>query len=185
MKLVALIAVLLPILLLVAACEPHANPTAPLTPLPTSDTFAPVTVTPITGDPSVPWENYPAGTGIRLAGLAELHDCAALKAEFTVAYDGHAAQRRRTGIGNEAILVYIDTLNVEAFQVYPHEFTLERTKGRPLLYMYRMRFSVLKDLLQSALFSATGDFLSAGTLGGDFIAKLGSLGNSIFNTVAA
>lgn len=95
-------------------------------------------------------------------------------------------QRRRLAtVGsdpNGVQLVYIDTLNVEAFSVYPHEFVLERTRQRPLLYMYRMQFSVLKDLLQSALFSQSGDFLSVGTIGGDFIAKVGALGNSIFRT---
>jgi hypothetical protein len=98
-------------------------------------------------------------------------------------------QRRRLATSgqdpNKVQLLYIDTLNVEAFSVYPHEFTLERTKQRPLLYMYRMQFSVLKDLLQSALFSPTGDFLATGTFGGDFVASVGSLGDSIFNTAPA
>jgi hypothetical protein len=86
------------------------------------------------------------------------------------------------GDPNAVQLVYIDTLNFEAFSVYPHEFTLERTRQRPLLYMYRMQFSVLKDLLQSTLFAPSGDFLGAGSFGGDFISKVASLGDSIFNT---
>lgn len=52
---------------------------------------------------------------------------------------------------NDVKLWYLDVLNAEALSVYPHEFRLERTRSRPLLYLYHMRFAVLLDLLQEGI----------------------------------
>jgi hypothetical protein len=60
--------------------------------------------------------------------------------------------RAAGGLDPDAVqLWWLDTLDLEALAVYPHEFVLEKTKSRPLLYFYRMRFSVTEDLLQGAI----------------------------------
>jgi len=43
----------------------------------------------------------------------------------------------------------IDTLNLEASEIYPMSFDLVRTRNRPLLFQYRIQLVVLTDLLQA------------------------------------
>jgi hypothetical protein len=56
------------------------------------------------------------------------------------------------GADPNAIQLYmIDTLNLEASSVYPEDFTMVRSRNRPLLYQYRISLVVLVDLLQAAI----------------------------------
>jgi len=52
---------------------------------------------------------------------------------------------------NSIQLYMIDTQNLEASSVYPEEFTLVRSRNRPLLFQYRIQLIVLLDLLQAAI----------------------------------
>lgn len=54
------------------------------------------------------------------------------------------------GDPNSISLWLIDTLNLEASSVYPLEFVGSKTRTRPLLFNYRMRFTILTDLLAQA-----------------------------------
>lgn len=49
-------------------------------------------------------------------------------------------------------LIYLDTLNIQAFLVYPQEFHAEKSKRNALLYYYRLRFTVLVDLKYEGLY---------------------------------
>jgi hypothetical protein len=85
------------------------------------------------------------------------------------------------GDPNVVTLLLIDTLNAEAFKVYPHEFVLEKTRQRPFLYFYRMRLSALQDALQDFVYGVLSDFLtSAPTQSG----VLNSVGQDLNGAVA-
>jgi hypothetical protein len=56
----------------------------------------------------VDWENYDSSVRIRIDRLASVGDCKGLQAEFDIAERNNAAQRRRTGDGNDDLMGYID-----------------------------------------------------------------------------
>jgi hypothetical protein len=66
---------------------------------------------------------------------------------------------------NDVKLWYFDVLNLEAFEIYLHESTFEKDRTRPLLYFYRIRATVVKDLLfkdpDDSFFEGFGDGSSA------------------------
>lgn len=57
-------------------------------------------------------------------------------------------------------MLWVDTLNVCAYVVYPTDFRLRRHKQRPLLYQYTMRLTALREFfsLNSGV-GAIADFL--------------------------
>lgn len=80
-------------------------------------------------------------------------------------------------------LWYIDTLNFEAFSVYPMEFSAFRSRSEPLFVSYRMRFVVLADLLQQAE-GVIGDFLSKSIgIPSKFLNSLDGLANGFLSIV--
>lgn len=62
-------------------------------------------------------------------------------------------------------LYYFDVLNLEALSLYPRRFRLTRSRQRPLLYQYDLRFDVVEDLLTNTLFDLP-DFLKSFDLSG-------------------
>jgi hypothetical protein len=82
--------------------------------------------------------------------------------QLRLMFQEYLARRKRTKLANldpdGVRLIYLDSLNLEAFLVYPHEFSLKRSRTRPLLYMYHLRLSILRDLLQEGVSEVT-DFL--------------------------
>lgn len=89
--------------------------------------------------------NKPAG----IAGLVALQ-------YLEVIFQEYLARRKRTaeaGLDPDLVhLFYLDALNLQAFLVYPHEFNIDRAKNNPLLFMYRIRFTVLHDLKYELLY---------------------------------
>lgn len=92
-------------------------------------------------------------------------------------FENYLSRRQQLSEGgidpNIVRLFYFDTLNAEAFMVYPNEFVFERSKSRPLLFQYRMRLTVLQDILESALNSSTVDSLLS-QIGGVNIPQIGN-----------
>lgn len=62
---------------------------------------------------------------------------------------------------NDVKLYYFDTLNLEAFSLYPRRFRMTRNKQRPLLYNYDLRFDVLADLLTDTLYTGGANLLTS------------------------
>jgi hypothetical protein len=89
------------------------------------------------------------GAGYELPGVIKVKALEAIFIEYLRRY-----QRLKEANADPSIvqLWFLDSLNLEAFSVYPMQFSLERNKGRPLLYYYRMQFIVLVDLLQDAVY---------------------------------
>lgn len=108
-------------------------------------------------------------------GFAGLPALVALRALFLEYLD----RRQRTAEANldpdSVVLLYIDTLNLEACRVYPHEFTWDKNATKPLLWDYRMRLSVLEDYLASLVFKQKIPNILP------FLRDLGSLGTGLVN----
>lgn len=117
-------------------------------------------------------------TGWQTGGLSAF---SALKLTFTEYLARRKALREAGEDPNAIQLWYIDTLNLEAFSVYPVQFSLERTRNRSLLYFYRIQLLVLTDLLQQ-LTAKVGDPLSKGQ-GTSIINGLQGLVNTFLTTV--
>jgi hypothetical protein len=88
------------------------------------------------------------GAGYEPPGVFKLK---ALEAMF-VEYEARRMRLRdRNADPNVVQLWMLDSLNLEALSLYPLEFSLDRTRAKPLLYYYRMRFVVIADLLTDAI----------------------------------
>jgi hypothetical protein len=58
-------------------------------------------------------------------------------------------------------MIFVDTLNVCAYVVYPVSFQLRRNKTRPLLYQYNMRFTATREFFTlNGLVGDMTDFVS-------------------------
>lgn len=83
------------------------------------------------------------GVGLEEPGIRKLK---ALEALF-VEYEARRVRLRdRNQDPNVVKLWMTDDLNQESLSLYPLEFSLDRSKSRPLLYFYRMRFVIIEDL---------------------------------------
>jgi hypothetical protein len=74
----------------------------------------------------------------------------------------HAQRDALKAVGADPSTVHlwlVDTLNVEASDVYPMEFNLVKLRNRPLLYQYRIQLVVLSDLLTNGLTSLVSDLI--------------------------
>lgn len=109
-------------------------------------------------------------TGWKAGGIPGEVRFKALEALF-VEYEDRRDRLARAGADPDVVqLWWLDAMNLEALSIYPHEFVLERSRTRPLLQFYRIRASVLVDLLKEAIYSIP-------TSGGlpDITAGLGTL----------
>ena len=82
-----------------------------------------------------------------------------------VLFQEYLTRRQRTaaalGDPDSVKLTWIDVLDATAFSVYPIEFAADRSaKPNPLLYYYRMRFWVVRDLLADLVDTITDDVFS-------------------------
>ncbi len=66
---------------------------------------------------------------------------------FTLFLNRRQALKQQNQDPEQVQLLYFDAMNVQAFAVFPQEFVLERTRTRPLLYLYRMRLAIVEDML--------------------------------------
>lgn len=85
-------------------------------------------------------------------GFAGVPALLALKSLF---YEYHARRERTAKEGgdpNSVKLYYIDTLNMEACTVLQEEFTFRKSRQRPLLWDYRIRFRIIEDHVYSLVF---------------------------------
>lgn len=60
----------------------------------------------------------------------------------------HDLRRERALSGknpDDVEMIFVDTLNVCAYVVYPTSFQLRRNRHRPLLYMYQMRLTATRE----------------------------------------
>ena len=71
--------------------------------------------------------------------------------------------RTAAAFGNpdDVTLYYFDTLQAQAFTLYPFEMGVDRSKRSPLLYYYRLRFAVLRDLLNDTVIPAIADAVTS------------------------
>lgn len=86
-------------------------------------------------------------------------------------FSSYLAARENTALpnGTNAFnginLLYIDTLNAEAFSCYPLRFTLTRSsQSNPHLYYYNISLIALYDMLENPIFKLEGQ-LTNGTIG--------------------
>jgi hypothetical protein len=96
---------------------------------------------------------------------------AALKTieQLFIEYHSRRSFMRQNNMDLNAVqLWYIDTLNLEAFSIYPQEFSVTRSREHPLWLFYRMKLIGLADLLETlsvTLFGKTYGPLSLGPSG--------------------
>ena len=66
------------------------------------------------GEDSVPWDNYAPSVQSRIQSMIAAENCAGLQREFDSADANDDATRRRTGIGNSALMAYLDEAMADA-----------------------------------------------------------------------
>lgn len=91
--------------------------------------------------------------------------------QLELMFTSYLASRQESSSPNNVQLIYIDTINVEAFSCYPMRFTLQRTAQSPQLYFYNISLVCLIDLLETALYTLATDIV--GSISGISISGLG------------
>ena len=93
------------------------------------------------------------GWGAGTFGIPGVIKLKALEAMF-IEYEARRMRLRDRNQDPSVVQLWItDALNLEALSLYPLEFSLDRSRSKPLLYFYRMRFVVLADLLSDFVYS--------------------------------